>query len=190
MATPELQEFLAKLRSGDEQGIEEMLHELDSFLRQAIRLRLIDQRLRRVVDTTDILQSLLKDFLCQKQKEHPSAGTSGGLIAWLTKAVHHKIQTRMRKERRHRGTLPDDLEPLSTEPSVIKQMEDRERIETIRARLSEKERLLLDLKAQGLSWKQIAEQVGGQSDALRMRLNRAIIRIRSELGHKESGDGR
>ena len=40
-----------------------MLREMDPFLRRVIRLRLLDGRLRRAVDTTDILQSLLKDFL-------------------------------------------------------------------------------------------------------------------------------
>jgi RNA polymerase sigma factor (sigma-70 family) len=187
MATPEVQDFLTKLRSGDRQAIEEILRQQEPFLRRAIRLRLIDKRLRRVVDTTDILQSLLKDFLYQKQKEHLPAGALGGeLAAWLTKAVHHKIRTRMRKECRGRGSpLPNKVEPVSPEPSVARQMELRETIQDNRARLSEKERWLFDLWAQGLPWEQIAEQVGARPDTLRMRLRRALARVLRELGHTE-----
>src|SRR5207247_6652478 len=103
MAAPEFQKFLAVLRSGERHAIEELLRQLDPFLRRAIRLRLIDTRLRRAVDTTDILQSLLKDFLAQKKNDHPSAGASGEMCAYLTAAVRNKIRTRLRKECRHMG---------------------------------------------------------------------------------------
>lgn len=62
MAAPEFQKFFAVLKSGERHTIEELPRQLDPFLRRAIRLRLIDGRLRCAVDTTDILQSLLKDF--------------------------------------------------------------------------------------------------------------------------------
>ena len=68
MPTPELQEFFAKIQGDDEEAVEALLQALDPFLRRVIHLRLHDGRLRRAVDTTDILQSLLKDFL------HPTRG--------------------------------------------------------------------------------------------------------------------
>ncbi len=72
MPTPELQEFLARIQGGDEGAVEAMLRELDPFLRRVIRMRLLDGRLRRAVDTTDILQSLLKDFLRQPAAGEPA----------------------------------------------------------------------------------------------------------------------
>jgi hypothetical protein len=63
MPTPELQEFFAAIQGGDAGAVEAMLQHIDPFLRRVIHLRLLDGRLRRAVDTTDILQSLLKDFL-------------------------------------------------------------------------------------------------------------------------------
>jgi hypothetical protein len=60
MPTPELQEFFAKIQGGDDGAVEAMLQELDPFLRPVTRWRLLDGRLRRAADTTDILQSLLK----------------------------------------------------------------------------------------------------------------------------------
>ena len=103
MPTPELQEFFAKIQGADEGAVEAMLQELDPFLRRVIRLRLLDGRFRRAVDTTDILQST---------------------------------------------------------------------------------RLLFDLKAQGLTWHEVAAKAGGRADALRMRLNRAVAAVLTELGDK------
>jgi hypothetical protein len=62
MPTPELQEFFALIQGGDEAAVEAVLQEMDPFRRRVIRMRLLDgrPRPRRAVDTTDILQSLLK----------------------------------------------------------------------------------------------------------------------------------
>ncbi len=182
MATPELDRFLAVLRNGDREEVGKLLGDLDPFLRRIIHLRLIDGRLRRVTDTADIFQSLLKDFMSQ---EHPPVETSAGLCAYLAAAVHHKIQTRARKERRHAGSLPEDWEPICPEPPADRQVEDQDFTQAIRARLSGGKRLLFDLKSQGLTWIEIAGRVGGQPDALRMRLNRAVATVLNELGHKE-----
>ena len=62
MFAPELQEFFALIHGRDERAVEAMLRETDPFLRRVIRMRLLDGRLRPAVDTTDILQSLFRDF--------------------------------------------------------------------------------------------------------------------------------
>ena len=80
MASPELRRFLQILQSGDQQAIEAVLHELDPFLRKIIRLRLLDGRLRRVMDTTDIFQSLLKDFLSPKGEGQFARGSLGRVV--------------------------------------------------------------------------------------------------------------
>jgi DNA-directed RNA polymerase specialized sigma24 family protein len=186
MPSPELQQFLDVLRSDDQPAIESLLDQLDPFFRKIIRLRLIDGRLRRVLDTTDIFQSLLKDFLTQKQGDAAAGQASSGLAAYLTAAVHHKIQTRTRKERRHAGSLDSTWGPTSREPAVVEQIEDRDFHQAVRTRLPEATRLLFDLKMQGLTWTEIASQVGGNPDALRMRLRRTVAAVLAELGRGET----
>jgi hypothetical protein len=137
MPAPEFQEFLADFRAGDPQAIEAFLRQIDPFLRQAIRLRLIDSRLRRVVNTTDILQSLVKDFLLRQQNETPPVGATGGLYAYLAAAARKKILARLRKECRHLGSLPGDWDAVSPEPSPAQQAERRDLYEVER-RLSSK----------------------------------------------------
>jgi RNA polymerase sigma factor (sigma-70 family) len=177
-----LQEFFAKIQGGDEKVVEAMLQEMDPFLRRVIRMRLLDGRLRRAADTTDILQSLLKDFLRQPAAGEPAKSSSGALCAYLAAAVRHKVQTRLRKERRHVGSLPEDWEPASPEPDVANRVEDQDLAAAIRGRLDESARLLFDLKAEGLTWQEIAEKTGSRADALRMRLNRAVAAVLTDLG--------
>jgi DNA-directed RNA polymerase specialized sigma24 family protein len=182
MPAPELQELLAKIQSGDGEAGEAMLRETDPFLRRVIRLRLLDGRLRHALDTTDILQSLLKDFLREPAACEPAQTNSAQLCAYLVAAVRHKVQTRWRKNRRNAGSLPEDWEPPSPEPGVGKRVEDQVLAETIRSTLDESALLLLDLKALGLPGQEVAAQVGGRADALRMRLDRAVAAVPTELG--------
>ena len=186
MPNSKFPEFLAVLQSGDRQAVEELLRHLDPFLRRVIRLRLIDGRLRRLVDTADIFQSLLKDFLSRREADRPPAPELGGLSAYLAAAVHHKIQTRMRAARRHAGDLPDGWDPASPEPAAAQHIEEDDLSQAVRARLPEQTRPLFDLKLQGLTWAEIAGRVGGKPDALRMRLTRSVAAVLGELGHEET----
>src|SRR5437870_3473858 len=142
MPAPEFSEFLAVLRNGERESIEVLLREIDPFLRRAIRLGLIRGRLRRAVDTTDILQSLLKDFLSQKQGAPPPAAASGGLYAYLAAAVRKKVGMKMRRERRQPESLREKWDKVSEDTSPARHLEARDQCAAIRARLPEDKRLL------------------------------------------------
>jgi DNA-directed RNA polymerase specialized sigma24 family protein len=185
MASRELQEFFAALRSGDPQTAESLLDRLEPSLRRIIRARLQDARVRRVADTSDIFQSLLKDFLFQRESQRSPSESSAGMYAYLAAAACHKIQAKLRKERRHVGSLADDFEPVSPGPAVSQRLENRDLIEAVRERLGEDRRLLFELTMQGLAWTEISAIVGGSPDALRMRLRRGIASVLSELGEEE-----
>jgi RNA polymerase sigma factor (sigma-70 family) len=184
MASPELQNFFGVLRDGDPEAVERLLRQFEPLLRGIIRLRRIDGRLRRVADTTDIYHSLLKDFLHQEARAYSPARTAGGLTAYLAAAVRNKILRRARKESRNAGGLPDGWDPVGHEPPADRRVEGRDFLQAVRDRLSEGNRRLFDLKAQGLSWPEIAEQVGCRPDAARMRLNRAVAEILGQLGYE------
>jgi hypothetical protein len=51
-----------------------------------------------------------------------------------------------------------------------------------RRRLTEAERRLADRRVAGCSWQEIATEIGGRPNALRMRLDRALERVVRELG--------
>jgi DNA-directed RNA polymerase specialized sigma24 family protein len=179
------QKFLEILRSGDAEAVDRLLLEFDPFLRRAIRLRLLDGRARRAVDTADILQSLLKDFL-DREGADGAAASSRRLRAYLTAAAHYKIASKVRKESRRIADLDQIPEPQSPEPPPGKQAEDRDLIDAIRQRLDTANRRLLDLSRQGRTWRQIANEIGGHPDTLRIQLRRSVAAALAEIRHGDS----
>jgi DNA-directed RNA polymerase specialized sigma24 family protein len=186
MAAPELQDFFAVLHRGDPETLAYWLRQHGRFLRSVIRLRLLDGRLRRVMDTNDVFQSLLKDFLSRDEGDLPAPEAASQMRAYLTAAANHKIQTRARKERRHLGSLPDDCEPAGGAPPADRGVAARDFLDAVAARLAGENRRLLDLKVQGLTWAEIAARVGGRPDALRIRLDRAVAAALSKIDPKET----
>ncbi len=64
----------------------------------------------------------------------------------------------------------------------------RKLLHLIRDRLTQEDRLVFDLKAAGRTWTEISQNLGEPADSLRLRLTRAIARIKAELPRKESHD--
>src|SRR5579871_5626241 len=178
------QKFLEILRSGDPEAVDRLLSDVDPVLRRAIRLRLCNPQTRRIVDTADILQSLLKDFLEQKGTDQ-AAVSARRLRAYLTAAARYKTASKVRKERRRIADLDDVAEPISPEPSSSQRVEDQDLINAIRSRLDEESRRLFDLSQQGRTWRQIAQEVGGHRDSLRIQLRRSIAAALSDIRNAE-----
>jgi RNA polymerase sigma-70 factor (ECF subfamily) len=61
----------------------------------------------------------------------------------------------------------------------------KELLEQVRQRLSDEERQLADLRAEGHDWPAIAARVGGTAQARRVQLSRAIERVARQLGFDE-----
>ena len=94
---------------------------------------------------------------------------------------------RQRAQRRdhRRSTSLDAVDLVATTPSPSQVVEGRELLAAFRTRLSDEERQLADLRAQGREWADIARQVGGTAEARRKQLTRAIARVSHELGLDE-----
>ena len=80
------------------------------------------------------------------------------------------------------------VEPLAPGPGPATQLAWKDMIEAVRARLTDNERSVSELRTTGLSWNEVADRLGEKPDAVRNRLNRAIERIVRELGLEERGD--
>jgi RNA polymerase sigma factor (sigma-70 family) len=168
------------LHNGDAEAVDRLLADIEPFLRQAIRRQLFDRHARRVVDTSDVLQSLLMDFLEQRGTDQ-AAVSDRKLKAYLVAAARYKIASKVRKERRRTADLDHIEEPVSAEPSSSQQVEDHDFRNSIRNLLNEKSRRLFDLSQQGRTWRQIADEVGGRPDSLRIQLRRAVAAALAEI---------
>jgi RNA polymerase sigma factor (sigma-70 family) len=74
----------------------------------------------------------------------------------------------------------DSLEDPGPSPSRL--VRNKDLLDRIRRDLTKEERELADLRAQGLTWPEIAERVGGSAQTRRVQFSRAIERVRRTHG--------
>ncbi len=158
-------------------------------IRRFVRVRLTDPALRRQLDSVDICQSVMADFFTRAalgQFELESPDQLVKLLATMARnrVIHHseKHHAARRDVRRVEHAELEGIvasDKMETPSQIIA---GRELLETFRKRLSPEERELADRRARGDAWAEIVRELGGNADALRIRLGRAIDRVAGELG--------
>jgi hypothetical protein len=94
-----------------------------------------------------------------------------------------------RDYRRSEAREPDYLEGRpAADPSPSRLVAGRELLEEFRRRLTDEERQLADLRAQGFAWAEIVAQVGGTPAARSKQLVRALDRVEQQLEESEPDD--
>jgi DNA-directed RNA polymerase specialized sigma24 family protein len=80
------------------------------------------------------------------------------------------------------------LDGPTAAPSPSRLVVGRELLAEVHRRLSQEERLLVELRADGCEWAEIAARLGGTAEARRKQLTRAAIRVEQQLEESEIGD--
>src|SRR5271168_4832142 len=62
VATPSFSEFIRRVRAGDELAAAELVEHYGPAIRRAVRVRLRDPRLHRLIESVDICQSVFASF--------------------------------------------------------------------------------------------------------------------------------
>jgi len=182
-------ELIRRVRAGDDQAAYELVRRYEPAIRVAVRVRLSDPGLRRVLDSMDVCQSVFLNFFMRAASGQFELDTPERLLRLLVTMAHNKLtnlalqqRAARRDHRRVQKGSPDQQELVAPGPSVSQVVANRELLHEFRMRLSEEERKLADLRALGRSWAEIAAELGEEADTLRMRLTRAIDRVAGELG--------
>ena len=190
-------EFIRRIRAGDDQAARELVERYEPVIRREVRLRLRDQRLASRFDWTDVCQSVMASFFVRAAAGQYDLEQPDQLLRLLVVMTRHKLTQQVRRnsaERRDYRRLeahdPAYLEGQSAAvPSPSRLVAGRELLDEFRRRLSEQERQVADLRAQGYAWAEIAAKLGGTADACRKQLARALDRVEQQLEGSELGDG-
>jgi RNA polymerase sigma-70 factor (ECF subfamily) len=181
-------DLVRRVRGGDAEAAAELVRRYEPALRAAIRVRLTDPQLRRVLDSTDVCQSVLANFFIRAAAGQFDLDRPEQLLGLLATMARNKVTNLALRERAARrgggraGAGLGDADPADSAPSPSEVVAGEELLGAFRARLSAEERHLADRRARGDAWAEIAAEVGGEPDALRVRLGRAIDRVTGELG--------
>ena len=185
-------DLIQRVRAGDEKAATELVRRYEPAIRVAVRVRLTDPGLRRFLDSMDICQSVLANFFVRAAAGQFDLDKPERLMKLLVTMARNKVTNHALKERAarrdqrrvHKGGL-DENTLVSPQPSPSQVVANQELLQEFRKKLSAEERQLADQRAQGRSWTEIAEVAGGNPDALRMQLLRAIDRVSRELKLEE-----
>jgi RNA polymerase sigma factor (sigma-70 family) len=188
------QEILEQIRAGDATAVEEFVRTYEPYVRQVVRARLRVMRLRRVSDSSDFCQSVMASFLIRVTVGEYDLAGSVELKRLLGRMAVNKVVDLARKPEFRTPVLAlsapgvKGVEPIAPGPGPASQLAWKDMIEAVRARLTDNERSVSELRTTGLSWNEVADRLGEKPDAVRNRLNRAIKRIVRELGLEELDD--
>jgi RNA polymerase sigma-70 factor (ECF subfamily) len=181
-------ELICRVRSGDHDAAAELVHRYEDAIRRAVRFRLTDSRLARLMDSMDICQSVLASFFVRAAAGQFDIQQPEQLIKLLVAMARNKIAMQARAQRRqcrdHRRDQPagdDEGLFVAREPSPSQYVAGQELLHEAERRFSAEERALIDLRREGLEWNVIAERLGGSPEALRKKLARAVDRVAQEL---------
>jgi RNA polymerase sigma factor (sigma-70 family) len=186
MEQPDFSGFLADVRAGEGAAAAELVRRYEPYLRRLIRLRLHDPRLRRLLESTDICQSILAEFFARAGRGEFNLRSHEQLAGLLLAMARNKLLTQARRHHQP-GSLPPGWDAADPHPSPAEQAADRDLLQAVRDRLSPEEWSLFEQnKLRGRTWAEIAAENGADANALRMRLTRALARVRRVL-REEAG---
>lgn len=194
-ATAEFQSLIQRVRRRDEDAARELVARYESAIRRVVRIHLRDSRVRRLLDSHDVCQSVLATFFVRTALGEYELETPEQLVKLLTAITRNKLVNQvhhLQAQRRdiRRTTLIDDAEAQfpATSSDPFQQVSARELLEKVRERLTPEERHLAEQRVQGRTWGELAAELGGTDVALRKRLTRALDRVLSDLGLDRHGD--
>jgi RNA polymerase sigma-70 factor (ECF subfamily) len=190
-------DFIRRIRDGDDQAAQELVERYEPVIRCEVRLRLHDPRLYCRFDWTDICQSVMASFFLRAASGEYDLQRPDQLLRLLVVMTRRKLANQVR---RHRAEMRDcrrleTRDPAYLEgrsaavPSPSQLVAGRELLDEFRRRLSEEERMLADLRADGCEWTEIAARLGGTAEARRKQLARASDRALRQLEGSGTGDG-
>jgi RNA polymerase sigma-70 factor (ECF subfamily) len=187
--SPTFRDFLSRVRAGDEEAATELVRLYEPELRRAVRVQLRDNRLRRLLDSMDVCQSVLASFFIRAALGQYELETPEQLLHLLARMARNKVvneahhqQAGRRDYRRLAAGGAQQHEVPGRDPTPSQIIAGRELLEEARRRLSPDERRLLELREQGRGWAEIAAELGGSPEALRKQLARAVERVAEALG--------
>jgi RNA polymerase sigma-70 factor (ECF subfamily) len=185
-------DLIRRVRARDERAADELVQRYESHIRRAVRMQLRDARLRRVLDSMDICQSVLANFFVRAGLGQFDLATPQQLVKLLATMARNKLAAQARRSQVVRREYPDletqrgrGTEPAAAEASPSRLAAGRELLARVRQQLSAEERLLAEQRAAGRSWADIAAEQGTSAEALRKKLSRALDRVAEQLGLEE-----
>lgn len=179
--------LLAAARSGDEKAMQQIIDQYEPELRIVARNRL-GSALRPHLDTIDLVQSVHRSLMIGLRDARFDIASPQKLVALAVTIVQRKAAKHWRHLKRqqrlsgHEETKHDLLETIlalaSGREDRLAEVDSREILSQWLDKMDDLERKLVELRLEGYSTVEIAEQLQLDADVLRVKLSRLRKRLR------------
>jgi RNA polymerase sigma-70 factor (ECF subfamily) len=186
--SPSFQDLLQRVRGGDQDAARVLVERYEPAIRRAVRFRLADARLGRVLDSMDVCQSVLASFFLRVATGQYDIAEPEQLVKLLVAMARNKLAMQARAQARQRrdykrvqGGAVEDKQLAADDPTPSQAVSGQELLDEAERLMSADERQLVEMRQEGLGWDAIVEKVGGTPEALRKKLARAVDRVAQRL---------
>ncbi len=190
----ELRALLGRVRAGDEAAARELLVRYEAQVRLVVR-RQLPKLLRSRFDSLDFLQSVWGSFFRQMRAGPEEFVQPRALVAFLAKVAKNKVIDEYRRASSRKADLSREEslwsrgsatpELASEEPSASDVAEARETLARLQDLLPDDRRVVIELRVEGLSTREIGEKLAISERTVRRTLE--DLRRRAE---EIAGEGR
>ena len=181
-------DLIRRVRAGDQDAATELVKRYEPSIRRAVRFRLADSRLVRVLDSMDICQSVFASFFVRTAAGQFDIDQPEQLLKLLVAIARNKLARQVRNQSRQRrdyrrveGGELDEAQFADDGATPSQIVAGEELLVQADRLLTDEERKLRELRKEGHDWAAIAEQLGSSPEALRKKLARAMDRVAHEL---------
>lgn len=180
-------DLMRRVQAEEPAACAELFRRYEPEIRRAVRIRLTDLRLRRLVDSADICQSVLTNFFVCAAAGRYELGTPEQLLKLLVTMARNRVIDKWRNHQREIRSRDSDFSRMLPEvpsgnPGPGEPVELAELTQKLLDLLTPGERYLVEQRKQGRTWDDLAAELEVSAVALQKRHARAIDRAARQLG--------
>jgi RNA polymerase sigma-70 factor (ECF subfamily) len=188
--TADFPELLARAGGGDPAALDELVRRYEPKIRIVARV-LLGPALRPYMDSIDLAQSVHISLVAGLRKEQFSLAGPDDLIGLAVTILRRKAAKHWRRLQRQQrlsggntaatsGDLPDVFTAISCpDPDPAVQAQFRDQVDHLCEHLDDEERRIIDQRLEGYTPAEIADRLGVNRVALRVRLTRLRKRLQT-----------
>ena len=172
LSDEEFERLMVQTREGDESAARELVRLYEPEIRRAARLRLTDPKLRRIVDSIDICQSVFGRFFRNATNGSFELESSQQLLGLLITMTRNRVIDLHRRQTALKRRVDDSDSDVSSNlnnlvfdsPGPRSAAAAKELLTEVRSRLGPEELEIADRRTAGNSWKEIAAEMNQSAD--------------------------
>jgi DNA-directed RNA polymerase specialized sigma24 family protein len=176
--------LIQRVRDGDVDACEALVRDYGGVILREARARLGSSRVRSLLDSQDVCQSVLKSFLFRVSAGQYALAEPAQLVGLLVCMTRNKVVSRVRRERKWQSDISRRVSGHQIHRQSASDRDGPEQVaiahellDIYRQSLVKCEWDLLRRRLDGHTWPEISRELGESSDALRKRLMRALDRV-------------